>query len=57
MFPVWLYTAAVVANVLPAIYLLMPEVQREGRGPHNQAAGTKVLRLRPAPAELLPGRR
>lgn len=56
-FPVWLYTAAVVANVLPAVYLLMLGVQREGRGPHDLAAGTKVVRLRPAPAELLPGLR
>ena len=56
-FPAWLHTLAVVADLLPVIYLLMVGFQREGRGLHDLAAGTKVVRLRPAPAELLPERR
>lgn len=54
IFPAWLYAVAVFADLLPAVYLLMIGLQREGRGPHDLAAGTKVVRLRAAPAELLP---
>lgn len=42
-FPGWLMATMIVANLLPVVYVLMVALQREGRGPHDFAAGTRVV--------------
>lgn len=48
-FPFWLYAVAIFAELLPLLYLLLVTVHSEGRAPHDLLAGTKVIRLQPAP--------
>ncbi|WP_349897549.1 RDD family protein [Parafrigoribacterium soli] len=43
--PGWVGAGLVVANVLPIIYVLVVLLQRERRGPHDLAAGTRVVRV------------
>lgn len=42
-FPAWLVAGLAVANLLPVVYVLVVALQRERRGPHDLAAGTRVV--------------
>jgi uncharacterized RDD family membrane protein YckC len=42
-FPAWLLAGLVVADLLPVIYVLVVAFQRDRRGPHDLAAGTRVV--------------
>lgn len=42
-FPPWLVVTVVAANVLPLIYLAIVLLQKDGRGPHDLVAGTRVI--------------
>ncbi|MDX2375223.1 RDD family protein [Microbacterium sp. LRZ72] len=48
VFPIWLLVLMVVANVLPLAYIAMVAFQKDGRGPHDLAAGTRVIRRGPS---------
>jgi uncharacterized RDD family membrane protein YckC len=43
-FPAWLLAGLVVADLLPAVYVLVVAFQRDRRGPHDLVAGTRVVR-------------
>lgn len=45
-FPAWLSVGMVVANVLPILYIVMVLFQRDGRGPHDLIARSRVIRVR-----------
>jgi uncharacterized RDD family membrane protein YckC len=42
-FPGWLLAGLIVADVLPVVYVLVVAFQRDRRGPHDLAAGTRVV--------------
>jgi uncharacterized RDD family membrane protein YckC len=42
-FPLWLLIGLLVADVLPVVYVLVVALQRDRRGPHDLAAGTRVI--------------
>ena len=42
-FPLWLLCGLIAADVLPVIYVLVVALQRDRRGPHDLAAGTRVV--------------
>lgn len=44
-FPAWLTVGLISANVLPILYVVMVLLQRDRRGPHDLAAGSKVIRV------------
>ncbi|MFJ2618948.1 RDD family protein [Glutamicibacter sp. NPDC087344] len=48
-FPLWLLLTAVIADILPLIYLLTMAIHPQGRGPHDLVAGTTVIRFRVTP--------
>ncbi|WP_347039496.1 RDD family protein [Glutamicibacter halophytocola] len=43
--PGWLLAVTVAANLLPVAYILMAGLRRHGRGPHDLAAGTRVVQV------------
>ena len=45
VFPVWLIVGLLLANVIPVVYVVVVALQRERRGPHDLAAGTRVIRI------------
>lgn len=48
-FPSWLYAVAIFADLLPVLFLLLVAFEAEGRAPHDLIAGTRVVKLQPAP--------
>lgn len=42
-FPGWLVAGLVVADTIPVVYVLVVALQRDRRGPHDLAAGTRVI--------------
>ena len=42
-FPAWLLAGLIAADVLPVVYVLVVAFQRDRRGPHDLAAGTRVV--------------
>jgi uncharacterized RDD family membrane protein YckC len=42
-FPIWLLATVTAANLLPFIYIATIALQKDGRGPHDLAAGTRVI--------------
>lgn len=43
VFPLWITVGIAAANVLPIVYVLVVLLQRDGRGPHDLVAGTRVV--------------
>lgn len=41
--PSWLLITAAVANALPFVYVAVVALQKDGRGPHDLVAGTRVV--------------
>lgn len=41
--PIWLVVVAIVANLLPVLYLAIVVLRTDGRGPHDLIAGTRVV--------------
>lgn len=48
-FPAWLLIIVVIADVLPVLYIVTVAAQKDRRGPHDLVAGTRVVRIHPAP--------
>lgn len=45
VFPAWVLAGLIVADLLPLVYVAFVLFQRDRRGPHDLAAGTRVIRI------------
>lgn len=46
VFPAWVMVGLILADVIPLVYVGFVLFHRERRGPHDLAAGTRVIRIR-----------